>query len=101
MLYTSVGWFGTGFQSTQLAANTIVVPQQRTNAMEVGGGVETALDAHWAARFEYQYGVAQTIHNVMVTINNTGNPPSVQLPVSLHPQMQSAQAGLVYNFDLR
>lgn len=98
MVYTSVGWFGTGFDTTQLLAN-VSVPRQRTNALEVGAGVETALAAHWAARFEYQYGLMQTINNVTVTINGTAVPPSVQLPVSLHPQVQSAQAGLVYYLD--
>jgi outer membrane immunogenic protein len=99
MVYTSVGWFGTGFETTQLLAN-VSVPQQRTNALEIGGGVEAALDAHWAARFEYQYGIMQTIRNVIVTISGTAVPPSVQLPVSLHPEVQSAQAGLVYHFDI-
>jgi hypothetical protein len=42
----------------------------------------------------------QTIRNVIVTISGTAVPPSVQLPVSLHPEVQSAQAGLVYHFDI-
>lgn len=98
MLYASTGWFGTGFDTTQLIADKVFVPQQRTNALEIGAGVETALDEHWAARFEYQYGFMETIHDVMVNITGTIVPPSVQLPVSVHPQVQSAQVGLVYRF---
>jgi len=43
----------------------------------------------------------RTIHNVMVDITATGNLPPVQLPVDLHPQVQFAQAGVVYYFDIR
>gem|GEM_PF-2266178 len=98
MVYASIGWFGTGFRTTNLAGKAIIVPQQRANGLAIGGGVETALDAHWAARFAYQYGFVQTVSNVLVTVN--AGPQTVQLPVSVHPQVQSAEAGVVYHFDL-
>jgi outer membrane immunogenic protein len=100
MLYGSVGWFGTGFHTTELIQNKVSVPQQRTNALEVGAGIETALDSHWAVRFEYQYGFIQAIHDVTVNVTGTVSPPSAQVPVALHPEVQSVQAGIVYNFGL-
>jgi len=101
MVYLSVGWFGTGFNSTNLVANAVFVPHERTNALELGAGVETALNAHWGARFEYQYGFMQTIDNVTINITGAGPLNSGQVPVDLHPQVQSAQVGVVYYFDIR
>jgi outer membrane immunogenic protein len=100
MLYASVGWFQSGFNGTQLFDNKALVPHQRANALEIGTGVETALDEHWGVRFEYQYGFIQTINNAvdLVGLNNR-NMHTAELTVALHPQVQSAQVGLVYRFN--
>ena len=97
MIYASTGWFQSGFNTAQLFANKALAPHQRANALEIGAGVETALDGHWAVRFEYQYGFIQTIDNVVITVQTVTGP--TQLPIALHPQVQSAQAGLVYRFN--
>jgi outer membrane immunogenic protein len=94
LLYGSVGWFGTGFRTTALS-DRVTVPSQRLDALEVGAGVDTALDDHWAVRFEYQYGFAQTIHDVTLAVA-TG-----PIVVDARPQLQSAQAGVVYMFGGR
>jgi opacity protein-like surface antigen len=99
MLYASVGWFQSGFNGTQLFANKALVPHQRANALEVGAGVETALDEHWGVRFEYQYGFIQTINNVVDLQLINPNRVTVPTTVALHPQVQSAQVGLVYRFN--
>jgi opacity protein-like surface antigen len=99
MLYASVGWFQSGFNGTQLFANKAMVPPQRVNALEIGAGVETALDEHWGVRFEYQYGFIQTINNVVDLQLINPNRFTLPLTVALHPQVQSAQVGLVYRFN--
>jgi outer membrane immunogenic protein len=91
LLYGSVGWFGTGFHTTALS-DRVTVPSQRLDAMEVGAGVDAAIDDHWAVRFEYQYGFAQTIHDI--TLDLATGP----LAVDARPQIQSAQVGVVYMF---
>ncbi len=93
LLYGSAGWFGTGFHTTGLVGDRAMIPSQRANALEIGAGVETAFDAHWAARFEYQYGFAQAIHDV--TLNLVGG----SITASAYPRIQTAQVGLVYMFD--
>ncbi len=95
MLYGTAGWLTTGIRTTSLMSDTISVPSQRVNALEVGGGVETALTNHWAARFDYQYAVAGTLDDVEVDIEHyTG-------PVAARAQMQCARLGVVYMFDGR
>jgi outer membrane autotransporter protein len=96
--YASLGWFQSGFNGTQFA-NKVLVPAQRANALEVGAGVETALDEHWGVRFEYQYGFIQTISNIVAVDVINPNRATVPLRVALHPQVQSAQVGLVYRFN--
>jgi outer membrane immunogenic protein len=99
MLYGSVGWFASGLRTTSLLSNEVIIPAQRANALEIGAGIESALTDHLAWRFEYQYGFMQTIHNISVTAtNNTGSETGL---INAHPQIQSAQLGLVYTFDGR
>jgi opacity protein-like surface antigen len=69
------------------------------DALEIGAGVETALDEHWGVRFEYQYGFIQTINNVVDLQLINPNRVTVPTTVALHPQVQSAQVGLVYRFN--
>jgi outer membrane immunogenic protein len=95
LVYATAGWFGTGFRTTALIVDEVIVPSQRTNAAEIGAGVEAALDDHWAARFEYQYGIGETIRDITI------NFPQLSALISVHPQMQSAQFGLVYMIDGR
>jgi outer membrane immunogenic protein len=95
MLYGAVGWLTTGISTSSLVNNAVTVPSQRVNALEVGGGAETALTDHWAARFDYQYAVAGTLDDVAVNINTFNG------PVVVHAQMHYARLGVVYMFDGR
>ncbi len=96
MLYGTAGWLTTGFKTTSEFDNIVQIPGQRVNAAEIGGGIETALTDHWAARFEYQYAFAGDINgDVILTAAGFG---STSEPFTGHLQMQYAKLGLVYMF---
>jgi outer membrane immunogenic protein len=95
LLYGSVGWLTTGISTSSLVGNAVTVPSQRVDALEVGGGVETAFTEHWAARFDYQYAVPGALDAVAVNINTFSG------PVVVHAQMHYARLGVVYMFDGR
>lgn len=95
LLYGTAGWVGSGIATTAIIDNTVSIPSQRVSALEVGGGVETALDEHWAVRFDYQYAAAQTINNIAVaSAGYTGL-------VSAQTEIQAARIGVVYMFGGR
>jgi outer membrane immunogenic protein len=96
MLYGSAGWVTTGVRTTSIVMDFITIPSQRVNAIEVGGGVETAVTNNWLARFDYQYAFASTIDNVTF---NVGSPFFSTGIVSAHPQFHYARLGLVYLLD--
>jgi outer membrane immunogenic protein len=96
MIYGSAGWVTTGIRTTSIVLDVVTIPSQRVNALELGAGVETAIDNHWLARFDYQYAFASTVNDVTFNVNapflTTGT-------VSAHPQFHYARLGLVYLFD--
>lgn len=93
MVYGSAGWLGTGVRT--LTTGTVSLPSQRVNALDLGLGVETALDSHWAARLAYHYVIAAPMDNI--TLNTNTGP----LPVTAQLQAQAGLIGLVYAFDGR
>jgi outer membrane immunogenic protein len=96
MIYGSAGWVTTGIRTTSIVSDVVTIPSQRVNALELGAGVETAIDNHWLARFDYQFAFAGTINDVTFNVNapfvTTGT-------VSAHPRFHYARLGLVYLFD--
>lgn len=96
MLYGTAGWLLTGFETTSEFDSTLQIPGQQVHAAEIGGGIETALTDHWAARFEYQYAFAGTINGDVIA---TSAGRTTAVPFSAHLQMQYAKLGLVYMFD--
>ncbi len=92
LLYGDAGLLTTGIRTTSLVNNMVTVPSQRVDAFEVGAGVETALDEHWAARFDYQYALPNTINDISI------NAGTLSIPVVVHPQIQYVRVGLVYMF---
>jgi outer membrane immunogenic protein len=104
MLYGNAGWLGTGIRSTSLIQGNVIVPSQRINALEIGGGVETALTEHWAARFDYQYAFAAPVDTTVVANIVDFNFSIVNFCaclVSAHAQLQVARVGIVYIFNGR
>ncbi len=93
LLYGSAGWLTTGIAMSSIANNSVTVPSQRVDAPEVGGGVETAITEHWAARLDYQYAVPGVLDAVAVKINTFSG------PLVVHAQMQYVRLGVVYMFD--
>ena len=94
LVYGSAGWLTTGIRTTSLGGS-MIIPGQRVNALQVGGGIEAALTGHWAARVEYDYAIAAAVDNIVLDVG------TITGPVSAHAQMQSAQVGVVYMFDGR
>ena len=94
MLYGSAGWVTTGVRTTSIVMDVITVPSQRVNAMEIGGGIESAVSEHWLARFDYQYAFTGSLHDIAVDFGTFGNGT-----VDAHAQFHYARLGLVYLFD--
>jgi outer membrane immunogenic protein len=94
MIYGSAGWVTTGVRTTSVISDVITIPSQRVNALEVGGGVETAITNHWLARFDYQFAFAAPVHDVMVDFGMLGSGT-----VDARVQFHYARLGLVYLLD--
>ncbi len=96
MVYGTVGWCGSGIQTSALTSAAITVPAQRVNALEVGGGIETAITANWLARFEYHYAAAATLNDITLQLGN-GN----VVNANASPQFHNMHLGVSYLFDAR
>ncbi|HEX5212508.1 MAG TPA: outer membrane beta-barrel protein [Pseudolabrys sp.] len=94
LVYGSVGWITTGIRTTSIISDLVTVPSQRVNAIGFGGGVETAINDHWLARFDYQYAVAAPVHGISVDV--TGFTTGM---VDARAQFHIAKLGLVYLLD--
>lgn len=99
MLYGTAGWLISGFKTTSEFSNLVQIPGQAVHAAEIGGGIETALTDHWAARFEYQYAFAGAISGAFSATDPFLALSSVSVPFSAHLQIQYAKLGLVYAFN--
>jgi len=92
LVYASAGWVTTGIKTSPVIADTAIIPSQRVNALQVGGGIETAITDHWLARFAYQYATARELDNIVVNFNGT--------PVTFraYPQWHYGEVAVVYLF---
>jgi outer membrane immunogenic protein len=92
LLYGDAGLLTTGIRTTSLVSNLVTVPSERVDAFEIGGGVEAALNEHWAARFDYQYALPNTINDISIDAGIHSE------PLVVHAQIQYVRVGLVYMF---
>jgi outer membrane immunogenic protein len=95
MIYGSAGWVTTGVRTTSIIMDLVTIPSQRVNAIEVGGGVETAITDHWLARFDYQYAFAAPLHDIGLDFGFLGSGT-----VDARAQFHYARLGLVYLLDM-
>ena len=94
MIYGSAGWVTTGVRTTSIVMDVVTIPSQRVNAMELGGGIESALSEHWLARFDYQYAFTAPLHDIAVNSGIFGSGI-----VNARAQFHYARLGLVYLLD--
>jgi outer membrane immunogenic protein len=90
MLYASIGWVGTEIKNVNLFAGTdneINIPRQRVNGLQIGGGLESAIDRNWHIRFDYLYTAANQLNNVFVAQIGT---------IKADPAWHTGRVGLVY-----
>ena len=97
MLFGSAGWLTSGIRTSSVVGGAVTVPSQRVNAVQIGGGIETAVTQHWLARFDYQYAFTTSLHDI--TFNFT--PFGATGTVDAHAQFHCARVALVYLFDTR
>lgn len=93
MAYGTAGWVTTGIKTTTLVGNIVTIPSQRVNALQVGGGIETALTEHWLVRIAYQYASARSLDHIVVNVAGGGSTTA-----QAHPQWQYGELGAVYLF---
>jgi outer membrane immunogenic protein len=68
LAFATAGWVTTGVKTTTIGG-AITIPSQRVKALQVGGGVESALSANWLVRFDYQYAMARRLDDITVDLN--------------------------------
>jgi outer membrane immunogenic protein len=90
MIFGTAGWVGTALDDI-IYSGVVVLPAQRINGMEVGGGIEAALNDAWSARFDYQYAIMKTM---TVTLPTPATPTA-----SVEPRGQSGRIALVRRFS--
>ena len=95
MIYGTAGWVTTGICTASIVGNAVIVPSQRVNAVQFGGGVETALTEHWLARFDYQIAFT-TLHDITVDLGAFGTGT-----VDVRSHLHAARFGIVYLLDSR
>jgi opacity protein-like surface antigen len=62
------------------------------NAIQVGGGIESAITNNWLVRFDYQYARARALDNVVVDISG------VPFTFQARPQWHYGEVAVVYLF---
>jgi opacity protein-like surface antigen len=91
LVYATAGWVTTGVK-TKTIGGAITIPGQHVNALQVGGGVESALTANWLVRFDYQYAMARHLDEITVDVD--GLPTAVKAT----PRWHYGKVALVYLF---
>jgi outer membrane immunogenic protein len=90
LVFATAGVVTTAIKATSLAGGQITIPSQHVNALQVGGGLESAITENWMARFSYQYASAQALDNITATI--AGQP----WVFTARPQWHYGEVALVY-----
>lgn len=92
LAYVSAGWVSTGIKTQTIINNNVLIPSQRVNGFQVGGGIESAITDHWLARFAYQYSAARALDNIIANV--AGTPFTFQA----YPRWHYGEVALVYLF---
>jgi outer membrane immunogenic protein len=92
LIYATGGWVSSGIKTSSSDFNQITIPSQRVNAIQVGGGIESAITNNWLVRFDYQYARARALDNVIVDISG------VPFTFQARPQWHYGEVAVVYLF---
>lgn len=97
MVFGSAGWLTSGIRTSSVVGGAVVIPSQRVNGAQIGGGIETAVTEHWLARFDYQYAFTTSLHDVTFNFTPFGTTGTVDARAQAH----CGRLALVYLFDTR
>ena len=92
LVYATAGWVTTGVKTTTIGG-VLTVPSQRVNALQVGGGIESALSANWLVRFDYQYAMARHLDDIIVDFDGVS-----AAAVQATPRWHYGKVAVVYLF---
>jgi outer membrane immunogenic protein len=96
MVFGSAGWLTSGIRTSSVVGGAVVIPSQRVNGAQIGGGIETAVTEHWLARFDYQYAFTTSLHDVTFNFTPFGTTGTVDARAQAH----CGRLALVYLYPL-